>query len=118
MWLFGGLCLVGFVLYTTLAPLGQGPSLVNDKLAHAIAFMALMAWFCGVFESRFAPWIAIALLCLGILIELLQQQTTYRSAELLDGLADTGGILVGWALAAFGLDRWAAVLESWVTPER
>ena len=91
---------------------------MNDKVAHAVAFTTLMAWFCGIFELRFAPRIAIALLCLGILIELLQQQLTYRSAELADGLADMGGILVGWALAASGLDRWTAVLESWVASDR
>ncbi len=91
---------------------------MNDKMAHGVAFVVLMTWFCGVFEMRLAPLVAIALLCLGILIELLQQQLTYRSAELADGLADMAGIGVGWALALAGLQRWATLLESWLTPDQ
>jgi len=114
----GGLWLVGLVLYSTLMPARALPVLVivNDKMAHGLAFVALMAWFCGVFEMRFAPLVAVALLCLGILIELLQQQLTYRSAELADSRADIAGIGVGWALAAAGLQRWAARVESWIVP--
>ena len=118
-WFFGGLCLVGVVLYTTLMPASTLPVLlVNDKTAHGIAFVALMTWFCGVFEMRFSPLVAIALVCLGVLIELLQQQLSYRSAELADSLADFAGIGVGWALAAAGLQHWAAVLESWFVPNQ
>ena len=118
LWLFGGVCLVGLVLYVTLMPPRPGAALLNDKMAHGIAFVALMTWFCGVFEIRFAPLIAVALLCLGILIELVQQQLTYRSAELADGLADLAGIGVGWALALIGLHHWAARIESWILPDR
>jgi hypothetical protein len=116
--LFGGVCLVGLVLYVTLMPDIPGPPLLKDKMAHGVAFMALMTWFCGVFEMRFAPLVAIALLCLGILIELVQQQLTYRSAELADGLADMAGIGVGWALALVGLQHWTTLLESWITSDR
>lgn len=115
VWLFGGTCLVGLVLYTTLMPLLPGATALNDKAAHAIAFMALMIWFCGVFEIRFSPLIAVTLLCLGIAIELVQEQLPYRSAELADALADTAGIGAGWVLALTGLHRWAVWIESWVT---
>ena len=119
LWLFGGMCLVILVLYTTLMPASSSPSmLLNDKAAHGIAFFAMMIWFCGVFEMRVAPLVAVALVCLGILIELIQQQLTYRSAELADGLADIGGIAVGWALAAAGFQHWATFMESWVTSDR
>lgn len=118
LWLFGGLCLIALVLNLTLTPPGPAAGLLNDKIAHAIAFMVLMSWFCGVFEMRFAPLIGVVLLCIGILIELAQQQLSFRSAELADGLADAGGILVGWGLAVAGLQRWTAVLESWVTWDR
>lgn len=118
-WLFGGLCLVGLVLYLTLSPLRPNAiMLYNDKMSHGIAFMALMAWFSGIFEMRFAVWIALALLCLGISIEFIQAQLTYRSAELADGLADVVGIGAGWVLAIAGLQHWAAWLESWLVPDR
>ena len=118
LWLFGGLCLVGLVLYTTLMPYIPAPVLVNDKAAHGIAFMALMVWFSGVFEMRFSPLVAIALLGLGVTIELVQQQLTYRSADFADGLADLAGIGVGWILAVVGLQHWATQLESWVVTDR
>jgi VanZ family protein len=118
LWLFGGLCLVGFVLYSTLMPSSSVTvSLLNDKVAHALAFLILMVWFCGVFKLRFVPLVAVALLLLGVLIELLQQQLTYRSAELADGLADIAGIGLGWVLAAAGLQYWSQWVESWFGPE-
>jgi len=106
------------VLYTTLMPAIPAPVLMNDKVAHGIAFVVLMVWFCGIFEMRFAPLVAIALLLLGVAIELVQQQLTYRSAELADGLADLSGIGVGWILAVVGLQHWATRLEAWVLPDR
>lgn len=114
-WFFGGLCLVGIVLYLTLTPQpGRIPPFIDDKVAHAIAFMMLMTWFCGVFELRYAWAVAVALLCLGAAIEWAQNLLTYRSAEIADGLADFGGILGGWVLAVLGLQRWAIVLERWL----
>ncbi len=92
--------------------------LYNDKMAHGIAFMGLMAWFCGIFEMRFAPLVALVLLCLGVSIEFVQGQLTYRSAELADGLADFIGIGVGWLLAVVGLQHWAVRIESWLAPDR
>jgi len=117
-WLFGGSCLVGLVLYLTLMPAISGVNSLDDKLAHGIAFMALMTWFSGVFELRFAPLVALSLVCLGITIELVQQQLSYRSGELGDALADMAGIGVGWALALTGLHHWATRLESWVISEQ
>lgn len=116
LWLFGGVSLVGMVLYLTLMPAVAAPTLMNDKVSHGIAFMVLMTWFCGVFEMRFSPFVAIVLLCLGVLIELVQQQLTYRSAEFADGLADLTGIGAGWVLAAVGLQHWAVRIESWFLP--
>lgn len=112
-WLSGGLCLLGLVLYTTLMPSGSVPvAFYNDKAMHAITFVILMVWFCGVFQLRFAPLIAIALIGFGVSIEWLQDQLVYRSAELADGLADIMGIALGWVLSASGLQHWVEWVES------
>ena len=114
LWLFSGIGLVGLVLYMTLMPLtAVSVPAINDKAVHALTFVFLMVWFCGVFELRLAPLVAVILLLLGVLIELLQGQLAYRSAELADGLADTAGIALGWVLAFSGLQHWAAWVESW-----
>ena len=112
VWLAGGLMLLGYVLYSTLAPPANVPSLLNDKLAHFLAFAALMTWFCGVFRPSLFPVVAALLMLLGIGIELLQAQLTYRSAEVADALSDAGGIALAWVLSLAGLGRWAELIES------
>ncbi len=111
-WLAGGLGLLAYVLYGTLAPPANIATVVNDKLAHFLAFAVLMAWFCGVFRPRWFPLVALLLAALGVGIELLQAQLTYRSAELADALFDFGGIGVAWLLAISGLGRWAELVEA------
>ena len=51
------------------------------------------------------------LLAYGVLIELLQQFTPYRSLALLDAAADLAGLLLGWGLALLGLNQWPRYLE-------
>ncbi len=111
-WFGGGVVLVAYVLYSTLAPGVSSPRFIDDKIAHFIAFAALMAWFSGVFRPRMFPLVALLLAGLGIGIELLQAQLTYRTAEFADALSDFGGIAVAWALAFVGLGRWAELVES------
>lgn len=111
-WLAGGLALLAYVLYATLAPPANVAPLVNDKLAHFLAFAALMGWFCGVFRPVWFPLVALLLAAIGVGIELLQAQLTYRSAEVADALFDLGGIVLAWLLAIAGLGRWAELLEA------
>ena len=85
----------------------------NDKFIHTTGFLVFMVWFGGVFESRFAPWVALALSSYGVLIEVLQSLTPTRSAEALDVVADVVGVLLGWVLSRAGFSRWCATLESW-----
>jgi VanZ family protein len=114
VWLAGGIGLVALVLYLTLTPADVQISQFSDKFGHFSAFAVLMAWFCGVFELRWAWSVALALLAFGILIELMQGLTTYRSAELADAGFDFMGILFGWGLAAVGCSRWAVTVEKWL----
>ena len=111
-WLAGGILLLAYVLYGTLAPSVRGAGFINDKFAHFMAFALLMSWFGGVFRPGRFPILALSLAVLGIGIELLQAQLTYRSAEVADALYDFGGIAVAWALAIAGLGRWAEWVES------
>jgi len=111
-WFAGGVVLVAFVLYSTLAPGVNSPSFIDDKMAHFVSFAALMAWFSGVFRRRMLPLVALLLAGLGIGIELLQAQLTYRTAEFADAFSDFGGIAIAWAVAFVGLGRWAELVES------
>ncbi len=113
-WLAAGLLLLGFGLVSSLSPLPSGLPSINDKLLHAVGFLAFTVWFGGIFERRFLPGIALALAVYGLLIELLQSLTATRQAELPDLVADVAGILLGWLLSAAGLSRWCTKLESWL----
>ncbi len=118
LWLFGGLFVMGIVLFLTLAPVGRGAALwfLTDKMAHFLAFAALMLWFCGVFRLPVTPLVALGLLAFGGLIEFLQGMLPYRSAEFRDLVADGAGIAAGWALAVIGLRHWTRWLESALPP--
>lgn len=113
-WLFGGLFVMVVVLGLALAPVNRVTAawLLSDKLTHALAFSALMVWFCGVFRLPFTPVVAVGLLAFGGLIEFLQGMLPYRSAEFRDLLADGVGIAVGWVLALIGLRFWTHWIES------
>jgi len=117
-WLFGGLFVMAVVLGFALAPLGRLTAawVLTDKLMHALAFAALMVWFCGVFRLPFTPVVAIGLLAFGGVIEFLQGMLPYRSAEFRDLLADGAGIFAGWILAVIGLRHWTRWLESFLRP--
>ena len=85
----------------------------SDKWLHALTFVALAIWFAGLFERR-AWWrIAIGLMLFGFIVEFLQLQLNYRSADWLDIAANTAGIIVGLAVAAAGLGTWALRFEDW-----
>lgn len=48
-------------------------------------------------------------------MECLQSLTATRFMDIADLAANVGGILVGLALAKAGLDRWCAMVESWLS---
>ena len=72
----------------------------GDKLGHFLAYGSLMLWFCLLYARR-ASRIGYALLWIGmgIGLEFAQGQLGYRSYELFDMVANTLGVVIGWALA-------------------
>lgn len=80
-----------------------------DKLVHILAYNGLMLWFTQVVPARRWSRLGFALLSLGVGIEIVQGQTTYRSFSYLDIAANAIGIVTGWLLASRGcatlLDR-------------
>lgn len=119
IWFIGGLVVMAVVLAGTLSPVVPSVDLwglANDKTMHALAFMALMVWFCGVFRLPLTPLVGLGLLAFGALIEVLQGMLPYRSAEFRDLLADGVGIAAGWLLALLGLRYWTRWVESLLPP--
>lgn len=97
------------IFYGGLMPAPQvpGPQFsAQDKVLHAIAFgiMAVVLWRALRFFASQRPlrtqllWSLGLASALGGLLELVQMTTAYRSAELLDWVADTFGAWVAVAL--------------------
>lgn len=84
------------VLILSLIPM-HGPASVSgqDKLHHFIAY-AFLCWLAiQSYRHRFSIIsIGLALVFLGLVIELAQYFTGYRYAEIADALANTAGILL------------------------
>ncbi len=109
-WTFVAWLLLILTVVASLWPVEPGPKPVHmDKLMHVLGYCGLMLWFMQIVPARRWPRLGLAMCMLGIGIEVLQGQTTYRSFSGLDIAANTIGILVSWVLARYGgaefLDR-------------
>lgn len=86
----------------------------GDKIEHVLTFIFLMLWFCQLHRGhRPRLIIAAALVVFGLLIEILQGAlTATRTADPVDLMADSVGVLVGWGLARAGFDGVLARVEA------
>lgn len=78
-----------------------------DKLQHAVAFAALTV-VAVLASSGYQPWrrVALPLLGYGLFIEGVQAWLPSRHGDVLDVLADTGGILLGLIVVRWLRRRW------------
>ena len=119
-WQLAGIVILSLVFASALIPSiwpddrQFQPWLVDaDKLMHTVTFVFLAVWFSGQFRPRSYWRIGAGLIAFGALIELAQRFISYRSAEWLDLVADTLGIVVGLLIATAGLGGWSLRLEHW-----
>lgn len=102
LWLAIGWAYLAFVVYGSLMP--SPPSLPGfpgaDKMMHLTAYAMMMLWFGFVYRSR-RKLLALGALfiTLGMVLDLVQGTTGYRSTELADMIANAFGVLIGGLLA-------------------
>ena len=97
-----GWCLVLVVAFFSLAPI---PAIIPleqaDKVWHVFAYLVLMLWFANLYPApHHRIRCATALVFLGVLLEFLQSWSGYRSLDVMDMMAGTIGVVVGWILAS------------------
>ena len=99
LWRIGGWAGVIITLVLSLMPptLGGNETQI-DKLAHLSGYAVLMFWWAQLVIYQRGK-LAVAIVLFGIAIELLQGLTPDRLPDLLDALANTGGVLFGWIIA-------------------
>lgn len=114
-WVFGWVS-VAIALYLNLAPVTalELPDW-NDKFEHCLGYFLLTFWFCSIYPRRQYWQVGMAMLGMGILVEVLQGAMQLgRHADLLDVGADIIGITPALLLALTPLSRWPYWLEALV----
>lgn len=103
VWLATGWLWVVGVWILSLMPMPPQPLTFefSDKLEHAAAYAWLMGWFAVAYRGCARLRAALALMAMGLAVEIAQGWSGYRYFEWADVLADAAGV----ALAAWGMQR-------------
>ena len=115
LWTLIGYGLVVLVVVFSLSPAPPIPVDFPwmDKGLHAMAYGVLMLWFTQLHPQSRYGWLAGGFVMLGILLEVLQSYTGYRSGDYWDVAANSCGTALGWGLAFKGKNTLLHRLEGW-----
>jgi len=119
-WLAASALLVVAVIYGSL---GTGSSLPSpgefDKLAHFGAYLFLAVWFTGLVARAHYWKVVLALVGLGLAMEILQQlMHRGRDGDPFDMAANALGVAAGLSLALWQTGGWAPWIEAWLARQR
>jgi VanZ family protein len=117
--------LIGYGLVVLVIVLSLSPSLPPpvdfpwaDKLYHVLAYGVLMLWFAQLHpKSRFGL-LAGGFIALGILLEVLQSQSSDRIGDVWDVAANSLGAILSWGLALMGMNSLLHQFENWYLKPR
>lgn len=117
LWRVLGWILVGGVIFGSVAPGSMlravpGP----DELQHSGSYFVLTVWFAGLYARNRLGVIAAVFLTLGLAMEIVQGQLSYRGFDYEDLLANFVGILVASVLSFWFLSGWCERVEQWLAP--
>ena len=110
--------LLALVVFLTLTPSPPKVSMAFvswDKAQHVLAYMALMWLFSMAWEGRaLIAWV-VFLVCVGVTLEWLQGIMGVRVMEIWDMLANSMGVVIGWAISRTPLRLTLVRIESRLT---
>jgi VanZ family protein len=117
-WIAASAVLVLTVVWGSLQTAFGGPSIQGfDKVQHFSTYMFLAAWFTGIFRRPHWWRIVLALLGLGLAMEIGQYMMhSGRMGDPFDMAANTAGVAAGVALALLLTGGWAQKIETWLRP--
>lgn len=97
IWCILGFIYVAIVFYFSLVPFPEKVPVIPhlDKMLHFLIYAFLGGWFQQLFIKKFGIKILVSLFFMGVLIEILQGFSGYRSFEFMDIVANSVGVLVG-----------------------
>ncbi len=93
--------LIMLVFYLSLTPVAIDVEGFDnsDKVGHFFSYFILMSWFVQLYQRSRHLLLLIMFVMMGVLIELLQGQTSYRLFEYADIAANGLGAVCAWLLA-------------------
>ena len=98
LWLVIGYALVTLVIYLSVTSNPPDPGIEIpsfDKVAHTLAYFAMMGWFAQIYhvkKQRIAY--ALSFVALGVALEFVQSFDPARMAEFADMVANTSGVII------------------------
>ncbi len=104
--------MLAFIIVVSLIPIEADLGENRDKIGHLLAYGGLMFWFAMLHPGWLRQLaLAIAFSAIGVILEFLQGMSGYRSFEGADMLANSTGVVIGWALALSPLKYLLAGFE-------
>ena len=106
LWLSLGYALVAFIIFISLMP--SPPAFSGfpgiDTLEHLLAYTIIMLWFGFIYLPGSAYRnLGLSLIMVGLILEIIQGESGYRTLEYFDMLANTLGVLFGRLLSKTSL---------------
>ena len=98
LWLAIGYALVTLVIYLSVTSNPPDPGInvpFFDKMAHTLAYFAMMGWFAQIYHVKRQRIIyALSFVVLGVALEFVQSFDPARMAEFADMVANTSGVVI------------------------
>jgi len=114
LWLILGWGMVLLVVAVSLipSPADLVPFKTSDKLAHFMVYFVVMSWFGFIYlQGKKYLILGVVFILMGILLEVLQGMTTYRTMEYRDIMVNSLGVLAGWLLSRTRLSSFLIFFE-------
>lgn len=120
LWHAIGYALIMFVIYQSLTPAPMEiPGDEGSRLAHLAAYGTLMGWFSHLHARRRARiTFALSFVAMGIVLEVIQGASGYRTTDAADAVANSVGVCIGWFLAPPRLPNFLLAVEGILDRER
>ncbi len=107
LWLALGALLIALIWYLSLTPEPPNTGIENgDKIGHFLAYALLMGWFAQIYiQPKPRLWLLLGFILMGVLLEILQGMTEFRTYSYADMAANSSGVFIGLLLSQGPLAR-------------
>ncbi len=116
-WIMLGILYIAFILLASLAKVPQVniPFSHTDKIIHSLMYFILVGWFVQLYKKKTMQlFILLAAVLLGLLIEIMQGMTSYRSFDYADEIANSIGAVCAFLLSGTFFTTLLSRFDVWL----